>query len=680
MGSKTTIRRTFPRAVKVIEHQIITMPDGCELSACLWLPEDAQASPVPAIIEHLPYRKRDGTIARDCMNHPWFAGHGYACIRVDMRGNGDSQGHMDDEYTEQELQDACNVIQWATEQPWCTGKTGMMGISWGGFNALQVASLQPEALKAIITVCSTVDRFADDIHFKGGCLLGENIGWAATMLSYSSRPPDPLLLGDQWRELWLSRLENMPFLPTTWIDKQTRDAYWKHGSVCEDYASINAAVLSIGGWHDGYRNTISHLVENLSSPVKGIVGPWIHKYPHFAAPGPRIGFLQESLRWWDHWLKDIDNGVENLPAYRAYLMDGLAPAPWYDERPGRWIAEDNWPSKNIGEIRYTASNCHALLVMPDDNTAKAIDLSNITVCTKAHCGSGTGEFFPATFGPELPCDQQEDDALSCCFDTEAYASAIDIVGAAVIHFNCSVDKPLAQLTFRLCDIQPDGSSTLITMGMLNLTHANSHEFPERLVSKQPFDASLTLDQTAYRLPMGHKLRLSVSTAYWPFLWPSPEVTSVTLHKTTLTLPTRLSFATTDEYVFDAPETASGWDHDNLRKASSTREQTIDPETGHNIMCIQNDNGENRNAAHQLTTGSKVRELFSIHPDDPASASVDIQWQQTLARDNWDIKTEANMHMHADLDWFYIKGSLTAWENNSVVFHRDYNEVVKRQFV
>jgi len=351
MTSKTT-----PIA-KVIEQPDvgIVMSDGCRLSARIWMPENASTHPVPAILEHLPYRKRDGTIYRDEITQPYFAARGYACIRVDMRGNGESEGLMEDEYLPQELNDACEVINWATQQSWCTGKVGMMGISWGGFNSLQVAALQPAGLEAIVTVCSTVDRFADDIHYKGGCLLNENIGWAANMLSYSSRPPDPELVGEQWMAMWQHRLENMPFLASTWLRHQARDAYWQHGSVCEDYSAIKAAVLSVGGWHDGYRNTIAHLVENLDSPVKGIVGPWIHKYPHYAAPQPAIGFLQECLRWWDRWLKNKDTGVENDADYRVWLMDSVTPKRWLDERPGRWVGEPTLPSPNITEQAFYIS-------------------------------------------------------------------------------------------------------------------------------------------------------------------------------------------------------------------------------------------------------------------------------------------------------------------------------------
>ena len=237
-----------------------------------------------------------------------------------------------------------DVIAWAAAQPWCSGKVGMMGISWGGFNALQVAAKQPPALKAIVTLCSTDDRYADDIHYKGGLLLNENMGWGATMLSYSSRPPDPAIVGESWREMWLDRLEHEPFLPAVWLKHQRRDAYWKRGSVCEDFSRIKAATLAIGGWGDAYKNAVSRLVGGIAAPVKGIVGPWIHKYPHFAVPKPAIGFLQEALRWWDRWLKDIDTGVENDPAMRLYLMDSVPPRDWYEERPGRWIALDDWPS------------------------------------------------------------------------------------------------------------------------------------------------------------------------------------------------------------------------------------------------------------------------------------------------------------------------------------------------
>ena len=220
----------FPHKVREEPDLGIVLSDGTRLSARVWRPEGP--GPFPAILEFLPYRKRDGTVVRDALTHPYLAGHGYVCLRVDMRGNGDSHGLMDDEYSPQELADAVEVIDWIARQGWSSGRVGMMGISWGGFNSLQVAALRPPALMAIITLCSTVDRYADDIHWKGGCLLNENLGWGATMWAYSSRPPDPALRPD-WRELWMARLEAEPFLPAVWLGHPHRDAYWKHGSVRE---------------------------------------------------------------------------------------------------------------------------------------------------------------------------------------------------------------------------------------------------------------------------------------------------------------------------------------------------------------------------------------------------------------------------------------------------------------
>jgi putative CocE/NonD family hydrolase len=654
----------FPR--KVVEHPDmgLVMPDGCRLSARVWMPEDAEQNPVPVILEHLPYRKRDGTTARDSLTHPYLAGHGYACIRVDMRGNGDSEGLMEDEYSEQEWQDACDVIAWAAAQPWCNGNVGMMGISWGGFNSLQVAAKQPPALKAIITLCSTTDRYADDIHYKGGCLLNENFGWASTMLSYSSRSPDPALVGDRWREMWLNRLENQPFLARTWFGHQRRDAYWKRGSVCEDYSAIKAAVLSIGGWHDGYRNTISHLVSNISAPVKGIVGPWIHKYPHFAAPKPAIGFLQVALRWWDRWLKGIENGAENDPAYRAWVMDSVRPSRWHDERPGRWIAESQWPSPRIETraIELLASTAaSALVASPQD------------------CGLAGGEYFPFTYGPELPGDQRADDARSVCFDQPAQAEAIDIVGAPEVLVRFASDKPQANIAVRLCDVHPDGASELISYGVLNLTHRNSHEFPEKLTPGEVVEARVVLDQCAYRLPAGHRLRVAVSTAYWPAIWPSPEPVQLTLSQSVLHLPVR-PLAKGDEASFPEPEAATPWAIETLRDSSSERHIDRDEKTGTVMLSITDDFGEVRDLDHGLVSGSIVREKWTIQPDDPLSARGETHWTDVMSRNGFSLRTETRSRMHSDAKNFYLEARIEAYEGKELVFERDFREEIPRDHI
>ncbi|MEX0287189.1 MAG: CocE/NonD family hydrolase [Paracoccaceae bacterium] len=642
----------------------IEMPDGCRLSARVWRPKDCAASPVPAILEFLPYRKRDGTSVRDALTHPWFAQRGYACIRVDMRGNGDSEGVMQDEYTQQELDDAVATIDWLASQPWCTGKIGMMGISWGGFNALQVAALQPEPLKAIITLCSTADRYADDIHYKGGCLLNENLGWGATMWSYSSRPPDPALRLN-WRDLWLERLEGEQFLPAVWLRHQTRDDYWRHGSVCEDFGAIRAATLAVGGWGDAYKNTVPLLVEQLEAPAKGIVGPWVHKYPHFAAPEPRIGFLQEALRWWDHWLKDIDTGVNTDPDYRTYLMDGVRPQRWYNERPGRWIAEQNGATSHLSGVTFRLSNSGLGQDGPLD----------IRVRSPQTCGMDGGEYCAIWLGPDMPGDQRADDALSACFDSSALSEYLDIVGAPRIQLRVSADRPQAQIAVRLNHIHPDGASTRITYGVLNLTHRDSHAEPASVTPGTAYDISLDLDHIAYRVPKGHRLRIAVSSAYWPLIWPSPEQAELHLTKGEIFIPQRPSDA--DEYVFQPPESAPPLGQIILREPNNSRRVETDMFSGETHLIIKDDFGLVTNKDHGLIHGGTAQERWTIHPDDPLSARGSCNWTQEIKRDDHALRTVTGCEMWSDKTHFHLSATVNAYENEEMVFSKSLEDSIPR---
>ncbi|PSJ58321.1 CocE/NonD family hydrolase [Kumtagia ephedrae] len=663
---------SFPR--KIVENPDvgIAMGDGCVLSARIWLPADAEQDPVPAILEHLPYRKRDGTTARDCLTHPYFAGHGYASIRVDMRGNGDSEGLMEDEYTEQELADACAVIEWAARQPWCNGKVGMMGISWGGFNALQVAARQPEALKAIITLCSTDDRYADDIHYKGGLLLNENLGWGSTMLSYSSRSPDPAVVGDNWKAMWLERLENEPFLPAVWLRHQRRDAYWKRGSVGEDFSKIKAATLAIGGWGDAYKNAVARLVEGIGGPTKGIVGPWIHKYPHFAVPKPAIGFLQEALRWWDRWLKDKETGVEDDPAMRLYLMDSAPPRDWYEERAGRWIAEAQWPPPAIRARRFSLAGGGVL-------TEGEAALEPTPVASPQDCGMDGGEYCAIWLGPEMPGDQRADDAKSVCFDTRPLGASIDIVGAPVIRLTLSADKPVALVAVRLCDVHPDGASTRITYGVFNLCHRESHEFPKAIVPGEAMEVEFKLDDIAYQMPAGHRLRVAVSSAYWPMVWPSPQPVMLTLLAGHVDVPERPA-GSGDEATFEEPEAARPWNTQTVRPSSNSRKVERDAATGAVTLAIVDDFGEIRDADHGLVNGGIARERWTIHPDDPLSARGVTHWTSTLSRDGWSLRTETFSAMRSDADTFHLTGRIEAYEGETLIFERDFKEEVPRDHI
>lgn len=644
----------------------IHLSDGTRLSARVWMPGSAEIAPVPVILEYLPYRKRDGTTARDALTHPYFSSHGYACVRLDMRGNGDSEGVMLDEYSPQEQADALEVIAWLAAQEWCNGHVGMMGISWGGFNGLQVAALAPPALKAVITLCSTVDRFADDIHYKGGCLLNENLGWAGTMLSYSSRAPDPALVGDKWREMWLERLDAEPHLAEIWASHQHRDGYWQHGSVCQDYRAIKAATLAVGGWGDAYKNAVQALVENLGGPAKGIIGPWIHKYPHFAVPEPRIGFLQEALRWWDKWLKGIETGVMDDPDLRLYLMDGIAPKSWYLERPGRWIAQD---FRNAPVQQWH---------MTDTGLKPSESPLNRVISSRQDTGSDAGEYCAIWLGPELPGDQRRDDAFSECFDSGPLPEDLEIVGAPKVSLLLSADKPVAQLAVRLNHILPDGKVARITYGVLNLTHRTSAEHPQALPVDTPVTITFRLDQIAYRVPAGHRIRLSLSNAYWPLIWPAPEASAVTLHKGQIEVP--LAHDTGQDVSFEPAESAPPWAIKTLRDPSNSRVSHVDKATGETVLEIHDDFGEVEDLDHGLINGSIAREWWRICPDDPLSARGRTHWTDTNRRGDWSVRTETYSEMWSDRTHFHLTARIEAYEADALVFEKDMAKSIPRNLV
>ena len=522
----------FPRKVKEIENTFIPLAEGIQLAARIWLPEDAEKDPVPAILEFLPYRKRDGTSERDAVNHPYVAGHGYACVRVDMRGAGDSEGILEDEYLKIEQDNALEVLEWIATQTWCTGKTGMIGISWGGFNGLQIAARRPPSLKAIVTIASTDDRYADDIHYMGGVMINDAMSWGGTMFAFNSRPPDPAIVGEGWDELWKARLEANDPWSMKWLSHQTRDAFWQHGSVCENYEDIQCAVYAVGGWADGYSNAVPRMLEGLKCPKKGLVGPWAHKYPNFALPGPRIGFLQETLRWWDYWLKDIDTGIMEESQYRVWMQDSAPPATQYQIRSGRWVAEPSWPSEHI---RWEKSYLNQKRL-----TEHAGEAEQIPIHTPQTMGARQGEWCGHGLDPDLPADQREDDGCSVVFETDPLTEAVEILGAPVLTLQLSSNQANAFIVARLNDVAPDGASTRVTFGVLNLTHRNSHEFAEPLVPGETNTIRLQLNDVAQVFPVGHRIRIALSNTLWPLFWPSPD--SVTLMLNTkeshLELPVR----------------------------------------------------------------------------------------------------------------------------------------------
>ncbi len=671
---RTEVVHEFPLKVREIENIYIPLSDGVQLAARMWLP-DTQGQKYPAILEYLPYRKRDGTAARDELSHPYLAGHGYVCVRVDIRGYGESQGLMMEEYDPQEQADGLEVIDWITQQDWCDGNVGMWGISWGGFNALQVAALRPKALKAIMSLCSTDDRYCDDIHYHNGALLSENIGWAAVMQSYSAYAPDPVLVGDAWHDMWMQRLQNMPLHCKTWLEHYKKDDYWKHASISENYSSIEAAVYLVGGWWDSYHTALMRMLENITAPKKALVGPWAHKYPHFAIPDPAIGFLQEALRWWDYWLKGVQNGIMDEPLATFYMQESMPPAASYAKRDGYWIQEKQWPSPNVALKDFHIQGATLTQDKANNNGA--------TVCINApeNVGAASGEFCIIWLGPEFPTDQRKDDMYSSVFTSAPLQEDLHILGAATFRCQIASDKPVSKWSLRLNDVFPSGERSRITYTVQNLCMRDSMEEPEYLEPGKFYDITVKLDDVAYIVPAGHCLSLSISDTYWPIMWPSPERTSLTmrLDSAVLTVPCHNDATKVTQELFKKPQSATPIALEEVRAGKSTRVTTEDAYTGRVTTEIYDDFGTLCYSAHGLHVDQVAIEKYSILPDDPTSAEMFTSWEHTVSRGDWSYKVLSTQNVRSDKEAFYIEAEQIAFEGEKEVHRQAWSEKVLRQY-
>jgi putative CocE/NonD family hydrolase len=673
MAAKETVR-DYSGSVRVLELAWIPMKDGRRLAARLFLPIDAEAKPVPAILEYIPYRRRDGTRARDDETHVWFAGNGYACVRVDIAGSGDSDGLLHDEYLKQEQDDACEIIAWLAAQPWCSGSVGMIGISWGGFNGLQVAARRPPALKAVVSLSSTVDRYADDVHFMGGCLLADNMDWGGAFFSVAGHSPDPAMFGVNWKKQWLKRLEVLQPFPPLWLRHQRRDAFWKHGSVCEDYAAIQCPVLAVSGWADGYTAAVFRLAENLKVPCKGLVGPWGHLYPHRGVPGPAIGFLQECRRWWDRWLKGEKNGIEREPTLRLWLQDGAPPRAHYDERPGRWIALRSWPSATI--------ETQTLHLGQGTLSTRKGRKKRLDIRSPLTTGLAGGEWCAYGLGkvaPEMPLDQRLDDAGSLVFDSEALEAPLALVGQPAIELELKSDSEQAMVAVRISDVLPGGAATRVSYGLLNLSHRDSHERPRPMTPGKRERVRVPLTEAAHLFAKGHRVRVSISTSYWPMAVPSPAMATLGIFagRSRLELPILPPHAIQPYRGFETVE-----------KSTPMRKTVFDPgaevrlveyDVGEDLTVVRNSRDDGQYRIDDIGTVvryAKVKE-FSIRGDDPSSARSLVATSARFTRDDWDARLETSILMTCDATHFHFRSKATAYEGEKEIFLREYVHKLKR---
>ena len=497
------------------EHVWIEMSDGIKLATSLYLPD--VEPPWPVVLEALPYRKDDVTSNYTAEYRRLRDEGNLAVARIDVRGTGSSEGIALDEYPAREQRDMCEAIAWLAGRSWSNGSVGMYGTSYSGFNSIQVAMERPDALKAIVAIYATDDRYTDDVHYEGGAKRGlDSIDYPLYMVAMNGLPPVPAIAGEDWRERWAERVDKLEPWLLRWLEEQNDGPYWRHGSLRPGYDRIACATMIVAGWADGYRNATFRAFERLDVPKRLLFGPWSHASTESALPGPHIDLVPEMIRWWDRWLRDEPNGVDEEPPIILFARRSTKLQPDLDEVRGRWRYEPDWPPERAIERRLDLRDAQR----PPGSTDSLEVRGDVGVTASISCAGHL------PFGQ--PFDQRPDEAHSLVYDFGALDEELEVLGHPTLEVTVSASAPVAFLSAKLCDVFEDGTSILVSRGFLNLTHRDSLTEPEPLEPGRSYRVTIELDVTSWTFEAGHRLRLDLAGADWPNVWPPPQAVSLTI--------------------------------------------------------------------------------------------------------------------------------------------------------
>jgi putative CocE/NonD family hydrolase len=673
-------------------HTWIEMADGVRLHATLYFPPGAGPDgdgepaagegPWPPILEALPYRKDDLT-ASYRPEYVRLAGAGYVVCRVDLRGTGTSEGIATDEYPASERTDLLTVIDWLATRPWSNGNVGMYGTSYSGFNSIQLAMERPPALRAIIPIFATDDRYADDVHYFGGAVKQlDQIDYPAYMVAMNALPPVPSLYGEGWREEWERRVAGSEPWILTWLQHQRYDDYWKFGSLIEDYGAIEAAVMIVAGWADGYRNNSFRTFEALRCPKRVIFGPWAHAATDTSLPGPNHDLVPEHIRWWDRWLKAIDNGIDREPPIVLFAQRSTLPEPDRATMNGEWRWEPTWPPARL--VATPVDLAAAEVNRPGDGRAEGDGPDELEV--RGDVGWTAWISCAGALPWGQPVDQRPDELHSLVATWAPLDEEVEILGHARLRVRVSSSAPVAYLAAKITDVFPDGTSSLVCRGMLNLTHRDSREAPAPLEPGVVYDVTFPLEVASWTFERGHRIRLDLAGTDWPNAWapPAPVTLSIDRGSAELTLPVIDGPTPIRERpVLPPPNVAEA------NQSPKERDKGEDPSKGWVRWDVGHDLLGRRTSAHAGSFGDYEAQedvpsfmehyggVVTVSTRDPGEAVAEAQTRFEMRYPEATCGASSTMRIVSDRDVYSIELDLTVTEDGEIRWTRRWERRIPR---
>jgi predicted acyl esterase len=661
-GAAAGVPPSAPQYAVHIEKTWIPMQDGVRLAATLYMPERIRPGErFPALLEYLPYRKDDGTARGDYGTYVYFAKRGYVGARVDIRGFGASEGVPPErEYSAHEQHDGDAVIAWLARQPWSSGKVGMLGISWGGFNSIQMALRKPPALKAIIAVEATEELYKEDVHYIDGVFHVDEFELAMDLDQGRTGAPDFSL-----DESVIGARMNSPPWSLNYMKHQRDEAFWR--APLRPIEQLAIPTFLIGGLQDGYRDSVPRMLERVKAPLKAWLGPWNHNFPNGSDYGPLYEWRDQAVRWFDYWLKGRDTGVLSDPRLVVYLQHWHPPESQPQEIPGEWRAE-TWPPRGLSATKFYLQPDHRL---SSDDPLTGRDQLRYVPSAGVEAGFWWGE---------LLTDQRPVDAYSLTYDSEPLADELAILGRPRVSLQVATDAPLADWFVRLSDVSPDGQVTLVTGAGINGAQRNSMERPQDLEPGEVYALSFELHLASWVFPKGHRMRIAVSNALWPMMWPTPYPMTTSLvmggvDGSGVILP-RIPVRGAAAPALAAPEPIEEPREITGSSYAWPGEWTVLRDEGRQRSTVV---WQGKSAATYPWGPSENTERLSYNVDDAhpdtASARGDSEYQQTVG--GHVLTWRGRLDISSDVHTFFYKYTRTLMRDGQTVRSKTWEENIPR---
>ena len=504
----------FSQPLRIQLDVKVPMTDGVNLSTDIYLPPDG--GPFPTLLVRTIYDNQ----ADWCIDMAKRAvPQGYAVVMQDCRGRFDSDGEFSPYF--QEPEDGYDTQEWIGAQEWCDGNIGMFGSSYIGYTQSMTAPLRSKYLKALVPVNSQQDNFG---HWRADGPLQLHVAMNFLMMTGRTMQRGARSMMN-WEEICrrlplisaLDDIADIPFYRQA-IEHYTFDDFWKAYSVRDRYGDIDAPAFIMTGWYDNLLHEGFRLFRGWSQEARSpearrfsklLVGPWTHSSGHDVPSGEFFDYIGEQLRWNDRRLKGIDNGMDDEPPIRIWVMG-----------ENEWRFENEWPLARTRYMDYYIHSAGGANTLLGDGILSTDAPGAETPDTYSYDPEDPVESLGGQImgrGVSGPMDrrpvERRPDVL--VYMTEPLDQDVEVTGPITLTLFASSNAPDTDFTGTLVDVHPDGKAISLCEGLMRARYRESVEEPTLITPGEVYEFKVDMWETSNLFKAGHRIRLDISSSNFP---------------------------------------------------------------------------------------------------------------------------------------------------------------------